>query len=267
MPKSNITFLVIICFALPFNAFAGEEKTDLQNERLKGKVKSCTTYNHEINSPKFLKVFNSEIKQDINTTFYNTKGYRTKMMYSIVDKNDKVIRYFSRTYDTKNRQTKSSEVHKTVYNNIGKRDSVFGVNKAGKLTLIDVFQYDKKNNLVIAYRYINDNEIYIGKKVYKVLYKYDKFDNLIEEIDLGKKGERVSKKSYQYDSRGNILLEIDSAVMRIGNENMLTKNKNDIYTVSYTYKNFDRADNWLQQTTVVNNERSYSTTRIIKYYN
>ncbi len=244
----------------------GVHKNDLENYNLKGRVKSCTEYHHEINDPKFLKIFNPKIKETIITTFYDRKGYRTKMIDSEIDSSGKVIRFHSHTLDLKARkENELLAARHIVYNKFkqpiviyryskGQMDTIYYLDKKGKLKLRYVYHYDKNQDIII------------GKAVYKTLYLYDKYNNRVEEIDLDAKGRRISKKNYQYDSRGNVLLEIDSAVFRWGS-NVPKKTKSNIYTISHAYKIFDKAGNWLQQTTVDNNERSYSTKRKIKYYN
>ena len=269
-----IAFIVFSAFVFK-EPVKGVHENDLESYNLKGLVKSCTEYHHEINDTKFLKIFNPKIKQDINTTFYNREGYRTKMMNSTIDSSGKVIRFSSQNYDAKVRQAEASAGRRieydkfgprTIYNQYGQRDTCYNPDKNGKLKLALVYHYDKNHNVISVEKHDHEN-IIIGKPVYKTLYRYDKFNNLIEELDLGKKGERVSKKSYRYDSRGNVLLRIDSAVRGIGDSNKSTKPTSNIHITSYAYKFFDKAGNWLQQTTIVNNERSYSTKRKIKYYN
>lgn len=262
-----IAFIVFSAFVFK-EPIKGVHKNDLETYTLKGRVKTCTEYHHEINDPKFLKVFNPKIKQTITTSFYNREGYRTKMMNSTIDKSDKVIYFSSYTYDDmKARQEREVlAARHIIYNsfgqasviypyNIGQKDTIYYLDKKGKLRLRYVYHYDKNQDIII------------GKAVYKTLCRYDKYNYRIEEIDLDAKGQRISKKNYQYDSRGNVLLEIDSAVKRIGAASIDKKAKSKIYTINYAYKNFDRAGNWLQKTTVVNNQRSYSTKRKIKYYN
>ena len=265
--------ITVIGCILIFAAFTNKRtnnlalKNDLRFANLKGSVKSCTAIDYEIDDPKFLKVFNPKIKASKTNTFYNRQGFRTKQVFIIIGKNGDIINSSSTTYDAKLKEAKLLTEQLNAHNKISWRDTSYYIDKAGRKSKIgNINQYDKNNNLVIQYLYPDDNDIYIGKKVYKKIYRYNKHNNLIEEIDFGKKGERVSKTTYRYDSRGNELLRIDSAVMRIGNSTKFNKTTNNIYTFSSTYKNFDKAGNWLQQIIIVNNERSYSTKRIIKYY-
>lgn len=253
----------------------GVLKNDLEKVNLKGHVKSCTEYYHEIDDPKFLKIFNPKIKTSKTIIFYNRDGFKTKMLNSNIDASGKVINSYSQSYNAKAGQAETSVGRhidydkfgtRIIYNKYGQRDTCYNPDKNGKLKLALVYHYDKNHNVTSVEKHDHEN-IIIGEPVYKTLYKYDKYNNLAEEINLGIKDQRVNKTNYRYDGRGNVLLRIDSAVKRIGGENTSKFKRGNIYIVSYSYKNFDRAGNWLQKITVVNNERSYSTKRIIKYYN
>ena len=92
-------------------------------------------------------------------------------------------------------------------------------------------------------------------------YKYDKFDNVIEEIEFNAQGLKSSKTSFVYDENKNITKQVN-AWIGYGR-----------YIERFTYLNQDKEKNWTKiigKSTSISNSQfessKYIIDRIISYY-
>ncbi|MEW5675262.1 hypothetical protein ABGT15_03010 [Flavobacterium enshiense] len=135
--------------------------------------------------------------------------------------------------------------------------------------------YDDKGMLTEILRYRNYEYNAKNELSNRIIYKYDKLNNLIEESYANPDtvsnskfysyNEKKQKIRYVYKSKYDNI-EIDY----IYDNNLLIginyKNKEQYYTIIYKYK-FDKKGNWVKQIKFVNGKPKHILKRKIKYFN
>lgn len=106
---------------------------------------------------------------------------------------------------------------------------------------LEVNSYDSSGKLELKYKYTYNNKIQLIE-----LLMYDQ----LKSVEY-----QEYKFLYEYDSGGNLVK--DSNYDYAGEL---------IYTISYSYSEFDKNDNWLIQKGTYNSESNFITERTIEYY-
>jgi hypothetical protein len=158
-------------------------------------------------------------------------------------------------------RSKSSKLTlRKVYNKQGNLDTLYTFDVVGKLNTMKVYQYyaNSKDFDELYYRQ--------GDLVYTEIKKLDKSNKVVSEFHYKPNGVRESRKSYKYDMYGNITMQTDSNSFYIGGYGRSWQENNEDVRV-YTYKDFDKAGNWLQRNMVDKSGKAiYTIKREITYY-
>ena len=209
MKRLKLTLLLV---SLCFLAQAQREKTDLEKDRLKGKVKSIVSvgYKPDNSSGKIHK--GKEVHR--STSKYNDKGFVTLFVATAgkdtvegeyVNYNAEKTTY---TYDNK-----SNLIGANNYDPDGNLDDSSSYTVDNKGNRIDWFiyradgtmeqnfttEYDNKGNL------IESNEYAKGKLKERHTYKYDDKGHQSEDNLFGADGRMKWKETFNYDTKGNLV--------------------------------------------------------------
>ena len=155
-------------------------KTDLQNDGLKGKVKSVSQHVSNVTEK-----FGEIIKMSGYETCYNIQQYDLAP-----DKNFQILY---------NESGNVLEADQLVSESLKKEYLSLGYDTIG---FRNIMKYDDKGNKIEWTTYERKNSIYS-----KVIYKYGLNNKLIEQIDYGKDGNVQYKRSFEYDKSQNKIAE------------------------------------------------------------
>src|SRR3989339_340573 len=209
-------------------------KSDLNNARIKGNVKTITEMVYSTNELDGKSKKNNLESKIIKR--YDTKGnLLTENVYMKIQQKEFLYSQVVYKYDDRGNQVE--------INFIGLNDSIEGK---------QVCKYDTKGNRIEEEGYKAD-----GKFGGKSILLYDDQGNLIKRQNLIINIESII--NYMYDSKNNIIEENrynsgDSLYMRIkytydekNNQTSLNKYNPDklIQSITYKYENFDKNENWL----------------------
>lgn len=161
----------LICFFIP-NSFCQPNK-DLKSLKLKGKVKSLTTYYYSV-TEKFGEVQKENLKYKSIYKFNKNGNYEC-----IGCGESDETTYF---YDFKSRLIKSESLYSK---------SLMGPH-------FKIFKYDERGNNIEENTLKSNGEI-----IYKYIRKYNQGNDKIEENEYGSNGDLRYKRIYKYDSKGN----------------------------------------------------------------
>jgi YD repeat-containing protein len=267
--------------------------------KLKGQVKSSTIYFYPSNpnnsSGKW--DFKSEIRYDrngqqngakvfvrsgaratlisIESYEYDEKGRRTKIIRVLTRDTNKT----TYTYDL------NQNLVETYYAWVGKGETFRIVHDEKKQ--VDTLYHDGKLTASKITRHISkfrDEEIsfYLGLTIltndssrapvnneptaHKKLITYDEHRNIVDEVTHDSNGQKESHKISRYDKNNNLINLMDSGWVN-ARDNL--ENKHKLYaasTTTFRYDKLDKAGNWLEQYTVVNDKFILTTRRKLQYY-
>ncbi|MDZ4758022.1 MAG: hypothetical protein SGJ10_07790 [Bacteroidota bacterium] len=160
----------------------------------------------------------------------------------------------------------------STYDFRGNETGWYCYNKSGYLVVSDRYQYDYKERLIVKWGYDTDTNSF-----HKDTYKYDTFNNIIEEC-LFKNKVLLGKHSYEYDKL-NRLVESFSAYKDSNSNYKITNtyddNSNLIWGDGYQFSNaktsiykykYDKFGNLINTTTFVNGNKYSIIERTIEYY-
>lgn len=211
-----------------------------------------------------------------NTLIRNNKSEIQNKTIHKYDKKDKIL-----TKLNYNQKGVLVEKIKYLYNQKGELIQSLSVSQKGRLQSKTEYIYDDYGNKIeenyydslfklkdkFIYKFYNNKLItssfydYDGKLISKNKYKYDKFDNVIEEIEFNAQGLKSSKTSFVYDENKNITKQVN-AWIGYGR-----------YIEAFTYLNQDKEKNWTKiigKSTSISNSQfessKYIIDRIISYY-
>ena len=272
--KKNFFLLVMIAVTIMFYSCNNNERNDLKNLNLYGKIKyieekvyfakdkfgqlekdnlkeySLSIFNKDGNFTSFIN------KSDKIINKYNSKGKLTEQSYYNLEGN----LYFKNVYlynslghiiETNVYDSEGKIMRKGAYTSDEEGNIVEGITFDERIEIMkkDIYKYDKKGNMIENIYYDSDGGL-SGKEIYK----YDKKGNMIEHMYYDSDGSLRGKKIFICDSKGNNT-EIKyydnsgSLLTQIGNE--------------YTY---DKKDNWIKKITKDSDNNFYITERKIVYY-
>jgi hypothetical protein len=213
----SLTKIKYIPFLLPLllvtNLFA--QKTDLQRDNLKGKVKSVSFYT------------DSKL---VKTRTYNLNGFETDVKNYCVDNNLSVCSYHTSMFDPKGNMVKYEDDYYIIEKNYDDANNLIEseqLNKVSKkifeklnysyvnfrkirseqtkysfnsdvieFTIIIDYSYDSNGNLVEEDNAYTSHSITTKKKT---IYKYDESQNLIEKTENNNDGRMQYNYTYKYD--------------------------------------------------------------------
>jgi hypothetical protein len=280
MKKIHFTLLLIGCFI----AFSCSKQSSLSNDckklKLNGLVKTTLENNYEAvaTNGKITKG-NKNSNGDFDTyLMFNEAGFITQKRllntdctvnsiymyeykknllskltkYTATENIDKV---FVSVYDEKtdllttqttyNAFGKIESTDKYLYkNNLVSEQQTYGGNN-GSLVYKWTYEYDTNGNKIKDTWYIDNATI-------QTTYKFDNKNQLIEQQETNKDNV-VTKWKFEYDEKGNLSQEIC-----IFFDNSQTVKK-------YIYQ-YDENNNWIEKTTIENNQPTIITERKIEYY-
>lgn len=273
--KSLLAFLLV--FAFSANA---QKKTDWDDLRLKGKVKSLQT--KETHRYKKNGVFTPWENSYGRLTKFNSAGYRTE--YNEFLGNDSLSYRITYNYNFKekkadvayfNKDLKPTITKKYFYNNKGLQIDQLEYTVDGQFDRRYAYKYDDRDNLIETIGYKNDGSI-SSKTTYKYDSKNQKISYLIETP-----GYANSSRTFIYDEKGNMIEEywyngqgaVDFKFVRLydanGNKIQETNYKKGtqlIGTTKWSYE-YDSKGNWIKKTDLTEDGTDFHTeTRTITYY-
>lgn len=216
---------------------------------LKGKVKSCTTYNYVIPGSVDTKnkLWNAQPKKLLKNTItlYNPSG-------KVVEESN----YFGNEFMDK---------HIFKYDSEGNLIEDVQYNENGISSLKSCFKYNSRGDK-IEVEYYKENGILDSKRKYK----YDSLGNLIEDILYNENGVMIRKSAYKYDMKGNIVEEInfDRDIINKLSKEYVVKNINPnnfqhMLTTKISYK-YDARGNKTEESTFFPPD-SFSNKLVYKY--
>ncbi|MBS9766123.1 MAG: hypothetical protein KGV44_01125 [Flavobacteriaceae bacterium] len=244
----TIKYLVAVCvFLVSFSSCTEKQKSVLQKEGLRGKVKSYTLYWYEVLEGKKGRELLADKKE------YNEDG--------------KLIK------EIKTEKFQDTNVMELKYN-YDKKGYLVEMKGYDKDSLIDVitFKNDKKGHCIEANSTVLGKTIYkndengnpIEKKMYQgndlqfiYYFKYDKKGNEIEVKWCRADGNLMDKYEYEYDESGNVIKQrkyrMDNDSLKLTSE---IKNKYE----------FDKKGNWVKQVCSQNEQIFSILERKYEYY-
>jgi hypothetical protein len=210
------SYSIIILFISLFscNNF-GQQKNDLQKQKLNGKVKSISE-NSFAATEKFGEIVKGEklVGSPNNIDGYFNNNSHTNFNqkgFIVVDKNDFVNMTY--LYNTKNQIIEENRYSKDGSELYSKKTSTYDKDKLKEEKTYDykptkslrekiINNYDGLGNMIKSIYYNGD-----GKFSSKVIYKYDKYGNQIEMKILDSINETSFLSRYKYDSKKNQIEE------------------------------------------------------------
>jgi hypothetical protein len=121
-----------------------------------------------------------------------------------------------------------------------------------KLKHIIVYEYDESNNKISEEKINKTKARSANPRDYKIIYKYDKLDRKIEQIEERMIRNFKESFTYSYNNSGNI-----SSIVKIGPHEKI------ILNFEYQY---DHENNWVKKIMKNNSEIIYQINREISYY-
>jgi len=268
---------------------SGKYQNDLAGGNFKGKVKTCTSYFYEkpkdgeINATtawRFKTVVAYNKQSNIlsisasNNHANDSAELRSKYTYDktgriilVTEGKGKIIDSSVYRYNTNHKLTEDIWFGKNVmfhiiYNAYGRRDTTFIYDVIGKLMSLVTYYYDKAGNNIETDRHESD-----GKLQSKEVYQYDDRKNMLENIRIDANNNRTGKTTYQYDKNGDKIMQTDSNIIYIRGSGPSSNNKNDTEGNArfFTYAQYDKAGNWLQQDEQFNGVIIRRVRRTIEY--
>jgi len=273
MQISKRQIIVLVSFLLIYGCKSEtENKNDLKDHNLFGKVKSIKEYTAE-----------SKTNPSVFYRFYNPDGKLNKMFQS--DKDFTSTTTFEYNKDGK----KTAENINTIFR---------GQPSPHKFT----YEYDDKGNLIVLIVYRGKTKLEIE---HKTKYSYNSSNIQTEEIEYDDKNRMSSVRKFQYDDNGNLIEEkwydskgLNSIVTSEYDNNGNTTTRKVIYpdaskgtSVTYNFKydkynneiyeealstdkptfhkysyEYDNQGNWIKRIEIDENNSKKITERVIKYY-
>jgi hypothetical protein len=248
-----LKFYLALFLLASISIFSQNPKTDLVLNNLKGKVKSISIIGYAA------ELKDGKIKQTTGIrpastflTLYNNQGYIIDNEQYAASADHKLLSKKTYKFDQKkNRIIEMKEVN--WLNTLTETYAYSTENDKLKITishkygnLVELF--DKDVNKIETTYYPNDKTA-----GYNVRYKYDEFQNLIEENHLLDEYYDI----YKYNDKRNII------------ENSRYSSKGELYFAdTIVYTKFDNKGNWIEHITYDKSKQPVTITkRIIKYYN
>ncbi|MFI5159942.1 MAG: hypothetical protein ACHQHN_01635 [Sphingobacteriales bacterium] len=287
-----VALCIFCCILLAIKALdSGKYQNDLAERNLKGKVKLCIEFvyhepkiNDTIDTGWVYKTISSFDLKGKSQSWYLCDGapnYRTEMAMTSsydkegreVDTKDSLGKIISRSTYNRNAENNliesywselsSKPMFKIIYNHFGRRDSMYCYNIAGGFMGTVIYRYNKSNDMIEELRYSRNSKL-TGKEIYY----YNKTNLKISEMHYDSLGTKTGKMTYAYDDYGNMIMEIDSNNMYIGGERVFSvdPNNKDILIFKCSYGNFDNHHNWLREDMFYNNKIVKTFKRKIDYY-
>ena len=300
---SKVNFFLILLFftTLICNA-QNNKKTDWENDRLKGKVKSVKikVYEPIFKFGEIVKDYEHDIFIDyeddegigIYETYYNITGKITDCKYFYYSGEITGwpigIKYI---YDEKGNNIEQREYSDAI--NVAMKISekgapwsrtLFKYNNDGSIAekIYDNYYYQDHETTTYSYKYnergnvIEENQVEINKHLdneeisikTKTTYKYDYKGNLIESE--WKVDDSDSYGYHKYDSKGNLIEyknRDDKYVYKYDNKGDLIECVNPNLDGTYEYK-YDKKGNWIEKITYEGETKTPTriTERTIEYY-
>lgn len=246
--------------------YSQNRKTDLQNEGLKGKVKSVreTPYRAieeegKIEKGEIMKSKSSRVAREIEDMYANIHVEYTlqggRMTMESYKENNSLENKFTYHYDEKRNKTevKIYEENNSLdaklvyyYDDKGNKTEIEVYRENGRLEGKVIYTYDDKGDM-IGMDFYEDNLI-----IYRFTYRNDDKGNVIEgEFYVG---DIESKYTCHYDDKGSMI-----------EQNWY--NSDGSLDSSHTYQyQYDDQNNWIEKITYVNDKPIEITTRDIEYY-
>jgi hypothetical protein len=216
--------------ALPQEPIVSKEKTDAQDENLKGKVKKIVVESEDLSG-----TWSVQGRKPSSVTYFNEKGNYVERdlydsqgnpfqitIYGYIDgkrvSNSKTTSY---EYDPPPMAIPKSKADELVKKSDPRYEYSFGYKyKEGKLAEKQMFFSNGKKGMRYVYNH-NDNQVEElvftseGELNQKYLVTIDKDGNEIEEISFGLKnydiyGDRKYRYTYEFDDKGNWIKKITS---------------------------------------------------------
>lgn len=279
----------ILIFLVLISSFCFSQKTDLQIENLKGKIKTMSSSNYDVNivEGQYKKGAkkNESFFDDIIITDYDTIGNKISETYIKTDNSVREILTFK--YNQKHLLVEITKdkfgKEKFEYNEQNRLINHYDYDKNERIKNFTSYLYDKNGNLIekryanyISKHFYNPNKLLIRLEKYdtdeismaeilksKIVsnnyfeYKYDTENRISEEFEISKN--HRNEQSYMYDNFGNILAEfiyIDKKSDGSSYRSIIRK---------YIYK-YDEKGNWISRIQIVDKEPRSLDERKIEYY-
>tara|TARA_R110001592_G_C13186309_1_gene751651 strand:+ start:1219 stop:2043 length:825 start_codon:yes stop_codon:yes gene_type:complete len=267
----NILFLSL--------SISGYGQTNLEEDGLKGKVKSVKETSHTIidNFGRYkkercwyitLREFNKNGRK-INHYHYNTDGTGTLSFKSVYYYDiDGYLIEFNDIYGTDNL------IHRKFIYKYDNNKKLIEENRYasnGSLIVKEIYEYDSNGNLIEYYYYDRKGNLYK-----KESYKYDYNGNRIENNKSYSDGSG-SKETYKYNQKGNLIEKNEFSVFnkkylygydRMGNIieiKIIEKDNNKETTITYEYT-YDSNGSWIKKLEFENHFTKKLIERTIEYY-
>ena len=286
------TSLCVLLFAIQVPS--EKYQNDLKAENLKGKVKFCAEF--------YYKKYNPGIDIDSGYEYMSKDSFdlNGKLLSSIISgdptkKPIPKIHGFFLSYDKEGRKTVTRDqagqiigfsaysvgkknnlveaysnrpgnpvMLKIIYNSDGNRDTMYQYDIVGKFMGKVIYHYDKNQDL------IEEDRDYINTQwSYKTILIYDKHHHNIETIRYDAKTPNGSRKNYGYDEFGNMTMERDTSTdIYIGGNRIFSVDPSDKNFIIFKckYSNFDNNENWLREDMFHNDTIAKTFKRVIEYY-
>lgn len=258
----------IISILTLFITFLGhsQPKTDLQKENLRGNVLSVREIAYEVTYNEQGQMVNGEIEDNTalnSLIIFNKQGYITENIF----------------YDIENKE--ESRVKITHFTTQGARQEAVWEEKGGVSTKA-TFQYDEKGNLseeILHHKEGNHHSKYKYDEkgnlikinftikslesdfIFEYLFKYNKKNQVIEEISYNKDKQMISKILKKYNKQGDYIKKTEL----FPDENSKKKEKLSKVTHSYQYT-YDKNGNWIKKIEYQGKEPIQIYEREIKYF-
>lgn len=204
-------FILIIGLLICFPIFA-QDKTDREQERLKGKVKTIEAYRIEFSSqngkpelsnrtPLYIRKFNPAGNLTEKISYDPDGGIQERLVYNFDGKNRNIG--YDEYYTIKNKLITIPRKHVYTLDDKGNRIEYRILEAAGSSAGRFTYKYDSKGNKIEDGYYYHTGE-FGGRTVYT----YDANGNQISQIYYNAEGAVVGKIISTYNSQGNKLEQL-----------------------------------------------------------
>jgi len=251
-----ISFVIIACSGNEDKNNITPPKSDLEDMRMEGNVKTITFiyYNVISENPDSLE-YDSK-----NKSYYDKNGFFTKQeSYYFENKVDgyseceydenyllKAIKYYDFDGEFEGRYSFK------YYEDGTKKSSILYGSDDSKINKT-YYEYDKNGNIIEE----RTTEFWSGEEApdYNITFKYNDDNQLIEKEYNDENPEYYTKHAYTYDNKGYLI-----------KQKMYNIHLEHIKTMKYSYSDFDEKNNWTKSLTYKNDSLVTIDFREIEYY-
>lgn len=285
--NKSYSFCLLLFIPISFVLFSftdgKKKKTDVEDEGLKGKVKSVRVYRYYSIDDKTFSInhltmsktdssYHLKVNYDEKGNLLGWEGNKGEKLLTITF-NKSGYRYTATKFNTDGIRT---YLDSFFYDTKGNMIEDKGFAYRGDTLLLackNKYEFDSKGNMTKMFSYASTNEI--GDKW---LYKYDANGNQTEQTEYSPKGIFLQKRIYKYDDKGNVSETsfygdslIFKNVYKYNDKGFVIEelhySSDKIIDQHYFYKyEYDEKGNVIKKICPDNLEQTPLTIRVIEYY-